>query len=1082
MRARLLAAVSLSVLAAAPALADEEINAERTEPISTSDADGQGNADNIIIGADGRVVLTTPGPAVTLDSNNSVTLSPGAEIITTDVDNSTGVEIQGGNQGTFTHGGRIDLSDSFEPGDDGDGGDDDRIDADGDGERETDLAEADGPFAEDSGKIGIHVTGTQSFVGDLVAQAGSSLRVEGQDSFGLLVEESAGVDGDILLEGTINLLGENSTAVALRGDTTGDVRIGGQIGATSPGGEGVAVDGDIGGGLHFTGTVSTTGYRVPGRLEATRFRVFDAGDDDLDSGSAVRVSGNVANGIFVRGASQDARAGEINVRSQAPALAIQPSDGGTGDVTIGLVNLPEGVDPDREDAADRQLAYGIVIDGQVAAEGVFDGKNATAILLSGSEDGLRRLLVEGGFQNTGNIGVVAYDATATGIRFAQGMVTPVFLNSGEIRATTRIGHEDDGFADDALGEGEVYVLIVEQGADLERIVNSGILFAQIEGDGARGATILVQSDLLTEIENTAVISMRAPNLVEGAEVETVAIDARAHTAGLTIRQHDADTEDEATPTILGNIYLGSGDDTIRSEAGTLTGDIEFGAGEDLFELRNTDFTGALHDSDSRLVIDAENSRLSITGGQSLSLTSARFGDGATLDISLTNNSLTHPLLDASGEIRFETGSAVSVGLSELIGDGQTFTLISAGDLFFADEAATLSTTDAPFLYRTTLTRGANDPESLVLTLSRKTADELGMNANQARAYEPAFAAFNSVDALGAAIASLRTRSDFFSAYDQLLPEYASSAIQFALASNDAAQGALAARLQNARLAPDNLAGLWAQEFGYFADRNGSGLAPGYRGEGVGLAVGIDRPVGPFYAVGVNIVGAASEIEEIEGFDEPMIALTGQLGGYAAMDLGGWDISGAAALGYDSFETERNIIVGSFSSTSRADWSGWHATASAQLGRDLALGEWVVRPEASLTWLSLFESGYSESTELAANEGLALVVDDRESSTLTAAATLAIARRFGSDTSWWAPSLRVGYRSELAGDIGETTARFGQDGQLFTLRGADMPGSGALVGLGLSAGSNYSTFTFAYDADVREDFIRHVARLIIRLTF
>ena len=97
-------------------------------------------------------------------------------------------------------------------------------------------------------------------------------------------------------------------------------------------------------------------------------------------------------------------------------------------------------------------------------------------------------------------------------------------------------------------------------------------------------------------------------------------------------------------------------------------------------------------------------------------------------------------------------------------------------------------------------------------------------------------------------------------------------------------------------------------------------------------------------------------------------------------------------------------------------------------------------------------------------------------------SLALARRFGSDTSWWAPSLRLGYRSELAGDIGETTARFGQDGQLFTLRGADMPGSGALVGLGLSAGSNYSTFTFAYDADVREDFVRHVARLIIRLTF
>mgnify|MGYP001414344730 CR=1 FL=1 len=45
-----------------------------------------------------------------------------------------------------------------------------------------------------------------------------------------------------------------------------------------------------------------------------------------------------------------------------------------------------------------------------------------------------------------------------------------------------------------------------------------------------------------------------------------------------------------------------------------------------------------------------------------------------------------------------------------------------------------------------------------------------------------------------------------------------------------------------------------------------------------------------------------------------------------------------------------------------------------------------------------------------------------------------------------------------------------------------PNSGALLGFGLSAGSNYSTFTFAYDADVRDDFVRHVARLVIRLTF
>jgi hypothetical protein len=147
-----------------------------------------------------------------------------------------------------------------------------------------------------------------------------------------------------------------------------------------------------------------------------------------------------------------------------------------------------------------------------------------------------------------------------------------------------------------------------------------------------------------------------------------------------------------------------------------------------------------------------------------------------------------------------------------------------------------------------------------------------------------------------------------------------------------------------------------------------------------------------------------------------------------------------------------------------------------------LGAWTVRPEASLTWLSLFESGYSEQNEDPALAGLALIVDDRESSVLTAGATLDVARRFGTDFSWWAPSLRLGYRGELINGSAETIARFGETGSPFTLQSQTLPGSGVLAGFGLSAGSQYTTFTFAYDADVRDEFVRHVARLVVRLTF
>jgi hypothetical protein len=71
------------------------------------------------------------------------------------------------------------------------------------------------------------------------------------------------------------------------------------------------------------------------------------------------------------------------------------------------------------------------------------------------------------------------------------------------------------------------------------------------------------------------------------------------------------------------------------------------------------------------------------------------------------------------------------------------------------------------------------------------------------------------------------------------------------------------------------------------------------------------------------VGSASEVEETDGFDDPMVALSGQFGGYAAIDLGGFDVSGSVGIGYDYFETERNIIIDSFATMNTADWSGWH---------------------------------------------------------------------------------------------------------------------------------------------------------------
>jgi len=1106
MRRSLLAAASIAALVSSQGWAQDatEIDEEVSAPVDTATAEN-GAPNDIVIGATGRVVLdaaSQPGPAVLINSDNSVDIASGARIVLNDensagddvpIDGAVGAQLNDGVIGDFTNNGQIELPDSYVA---VDSETDTNEDGDPDGE-------ADGPFATDQNKTGLlvgEVGGSgNEITGSVTNGASGRITVAGQDSYGVRVV--TGLSGDLISNGSVAIRGENSTAISVEADIGGDVQIG-AVSAQTPGGQGVDLDGDIGGGLRFTGALTVNGYRISQRVSEQLFQILDAGDDDIDAGSAVVIAGNVANGVFV-----SSNAAITQNSSGAPGVAIGSVN---GTIRLGEVVLPDDFDSGRTDEDDDAdaLGYSIVNEGDVIANSLFDGRDSTAFLIGGFDDqGLRVVVLEaGGVLNTGNVTATAYDGSATGLRLGDGVRAEVgesldLVNRGNISATASLGYENDGFgAEDqpdtpgvneaAYGSGQAFALVLDADSQIRRILNEqGAIVARVSGGGRSATAIKVDSDAVETIDNRSVISALTSNLFEewangSEEIELVAIDARNHNGGLRVTQ-SVDLDDDGAPvrnaTIIGDVLFGGGDDTLELRGGTMNGDVSFGAGADRLIIDGATLNGAITDSDADLVVDVANGTLTLTGSDTLSLTDATFRDGGVLELRVDTTARTAAFVDASGTVSFESGADLSVSLTNLIGENAEISIIEAGTLDLADETL-LDATDAPFLYDASLDRDADNPDNVVLTLRRKTAEELGLDASRAAAYSEALAAFESVEALGAAFAGLRSQQDFFSAYNQLLPEYATSAIQFALASNDAAAGALSTRLANARLAPDELAGVWAQEFGYYADRSANAFGPGYRGQGVGLAIGLDRPVGPFYAVGFSVLGAASEVEEIDGFDEPMVALTGQIGTYAGLDLGGIDVSGAVAVGYDHFESERRIFIGDFNSANSAEWTGWHMSASAKAGRDFSFNRWTLRPEASLTYLSLFESGYTETVEDPDNNPLALIVDDRESAALLAAATFGVSRRFGNDTSWWAPSVSLGYRGDFLSEENETTAQFGENGSPFTLRSSTLSGSGVLVGFGLSAGSDYSTFSFAYDADVRDDFVRHVARLVIRLTF
>ena len=1103
MRRSLFAAASVIALAAAPAFAqqaEETIDDTREEAVDTATA-ADGSPANLVIGANGRVQLrNVSGPAVTVNSDNDLTIASGGrvEILDTDengenlqLDNAIGVQVEDGVAGDITHGGAISLIDTYvaTP-------TEGAVIIDG---QEFDDPEADGPFAEDTNKTGLLIgdlaadgvsaaPGQTGLTGGVLLEATSIVNVAGQDSFG--VRSVTAVSGDFEANGRITVRGENSRALSIEDSVGGDVSVR-RIDLTAPGGDGVAIEGDVGGGVRFVGAMTVSGYRLADRPRQVLMEQLEA-EDVQNAGSAIIIAGSVSEGVFFNSTSS------VTFSSGGVGVEIAGAPGET--LTIGRTSLPDDFlasGDEGDDDTDRdQLDHAIVNQSSIGASGVIDGRDTLAFLIAGPDEtgAVRAVILEGeGILNEGAVRASAFDAQAVAMRLGAGAQADTFENRGGIAARSLLGYDGDGFADGAFGETRAVALHLAEGSALRRLLNAeGEIVASISGGSNNGSTataVLVESDAVEEIDNTGAITASvlgaAPEGREDMDDQIlIAVDARNHAGGLTLRQRQAlDDEGEPTdtaPAITGDVLFGAGDDLLDLQAGTLDGAVKFGDGADRLILNGASITGAVTDTDGQLTVEVTNGRITLSGQDSLELTEALFNEGGSLQIQIDTDQRNGAFISASGALTFAAGSDLSVGLGDLVNDGD-YQVVTAGQLSVDDEAV-LTTTEAPFLYNAQIRRADNDPNTLILSLTRKNADELGMNASQAAAYEEAFAALQAIDAIGAAFAGARTADEFFGAYDQLLPEYAASAIQFALANNDAAGGALAARLRNARLAPDELAGVWAQEFGYFADRAGGALGPGYRGQGVGLAIGLDRPVGPFYAVGVKMVGSASEIEEIDGFDEPMVALSGQLGGYAALDMGGFDVSGSLGIGYDRFETERQLLIGGFSSVNTAEWSGWHLAASAVAGRDFTAGRWVIRPEASLTWLTLFESGYEEQVENDANAPLALIVDDRESTSFSAAATVDVVRRFGGDQSWWAPHLRFGYRGEFDDAMAETTARFGETGSPFTLQSSALPGSGYLLGFGLSAGSDYSTFTFAYDADVRDGFVRHVGRLVIRLTF
>ena len=218
---------AVSVMLAAPAIAETVISTATTAPLSTS------TSGDIRITSTGSVKPTS-GAAITINSSNTVK-NEGA-IAIQGVNGAVGILANPNLTGDITNSGSITIDEDYTP-----------TDADKDGD-------LDGPFAQGTDRYGIHVLGGGTFAGT-VSNSGT-ITVEGNQSAGIAVDSA--LAGSITDTGKITVTGDNSVGIRT-GDVSGNVSLG-ATSVTSVTGKdsvGVLLGGNIGGGVYYATAMQT---------------------------------------------------------------------------------------------------------------------------------------------------------------------------------------------------------------------------------------------------------------------------------------------------------------------------------------------------------------------------------------------------------------------------------------------------------------------------------------------------------------------------------------------------------------------------------------------------------------------------------------------------------------------------------------------------------------------------------------------------------------------------------------------------------------------------------------------------------
>jgi len=1008
----------LVALTVADAAAETTIGSATTTAVKTSTA-ASGAADDITVSSAGSITLTS-GTAITQDSANKVSNAGTLKI--TGADNATGILSTAGASGNITHSGTITLDEDYTATD---------TDSDGD---------IDGPFAKGTNRNGIWVQSGAPHTGNV--DSSGTITIEGNNSAGIRI--GAPLIGALSTSGAISVVGDNSYGV-VADDVTGNVTLRGSTTVVGANSVGAALLGDVNGAVKIQGTIVSTGYRSTSRpSDVTK---LDA-DDLLQGGSAVTIAGNVTGGIIfdipptLDSTKPDVDGDGLTDSTEGSASIV--TYGSAAAVQIGSASVDTAIGAVASDTS----GYGLIVKGAIAGYGIYDGVDANALVVGGLGGDVT---VSKGLQVSGTVGAVSYDSNATAIRLGGGATADTIAISGTVGAT---GSSKTGTTARAL--------VIDAGATSGTISNSGtISAAALSTEKGAAIAILDSSGTVSALSNSGKISATG-----GKAGSNIAIDMTANSSGVTLTQALASATSTVTPSIVGDVRLGSGNDVVTVSAGSISGNVDLGAGSNSLALSGAstltgnvamggggsgltlagtskltgavDFgsnastltlsdtatlTGAINNAGNTAVI-VNGGTLNATNGGTVALGSLSVNGTSVIGVTIDAEKDTHTLYDVAGAASFASGSQVKATLASVTGSEGDYVIVRAGSL---NGTPTLSSaTLLPYMFKGTVASDAGTGE-VTLSIAAKTVSELGLSGSTARAYDAIFNALDSDSAVANAYLSVTDGTTLNAALRQMLPDHAGGTFESVTAGSRATARILSDpggiyRTEDGRL------GFWLQQVAFGSSKS-VGDTASYDINGWGASFGAEylTGLGAFGGSFAYIHGSDSSGSTNNAVDSDQFELAahwrgswGPLQTFARVSAAHVDFSGSRHFEFD------DVVR-----TADADWSGKLYSATAGASYEKRFDRLSLRPAIGIDYYRLKENGYSET---GGGNAFNLIVDGRTSDELTASGNVTVGYDFGSldrAEGWMRVELEGGRRQIIGGSLGSTTAHF-TGGQDFTL--------------------------------------------------